>query len=148
MKLNLGCGYRPIEGYVNLDNRQLPGVDVVADCNERLPFEDNTFDEVKASDFLEHLHNDKRIHIMEEIYGILKPNGIIDTFTPSTDGRGGDCDPTHYAFWNEVSFRYYMAGPCRDLYGIKALFEAIDWRTTPMGGDHICHVIFKGKAIK
>ena len=38
LRLNLGCGHIPLEGYVNIDRRPLPGVDVVSEA-EDLPFE-------------------------------------------------------------------------------------------------------------
>ena len=37
-RLNLGCGHIPLDGYVNVDIRALPGVDVVAPV-DALPFD-------------------------------------------------------------------------------------------------------------
>ena len=39
MKIDLGCGYRIQPGYIGLDNKQLPGVEIVCDLNEVLPLE-------------------------------------------------------------------------------------------------------------
>lgn len=33
IRLNLGCGHIPVKGYINVDARDLPGVDVVADIS-------------------------------------------------------------------------------------------------------------------
>lgn len=140
MKIDLGCGRKKLPGYFGVDCQSLEGVDLVCDCNERIPLDDNCADEVNASDFLEHIHNDKRIHIVSEIYRILKPGGIFRSSTPSTDGRGAFQDPTHYAFWNENSFAYYTNDMLRGLYGIVPKFRIISLHTTQMGADRVCHV--------
>jgi SAM-dependent methyltransferase len=148
IKIDLGCGRRKPEGYLGFDCQALPGVDVVGNANERLPFEDNYADVVRAYDFLEHVNNDKRIHIMEEIWRILKPGGVLASFTPSTDGRGAFCDPTHYAYWNILSFRYFYDDQHRELYGIKCKFDVIDLYTTAKDPNEVCHVVANLRAVK
>ena len=51
MKLNLGSGYRKIEGYVNIDNRESVKPDVVADLSVGFPFKSDSIEEVRAHDF-------------------------------------------------------------------------------------------------
>jgi predicted SAM-dependent methyltransferase len=89
----------------------------------RLPYPDNSVDVIRAYDFLEHIPMGSVISVMEEIYRVLKPGGIFESFTPSTDGRGAFQDPTHVSFWNRNSWSYYSDPECRKLYGIKANFE-------------------------
>jgi SAM-dependent methyltransferase len=110
--------------------------------------DDNVADEIQAFDFLEHIDNNKRIHIMSEIWRILKPDGIFTSFTPSTDGRGAFQDPTHYSFWNENSFMYYSWDAARSLYDIKPKFEILTLRTTEKDSQHVCHVFAILKAKK
>lgn len=148
MKIDLGCGRRKKPGFFGIDCQALEGVDLVCDCNDIIPLEDNVADEVNASDFLEHINNDKRIHIMSEIWRILKPGGIFISSTPSTDGRGAFQDPTHYAFWNQNSFYYYTDDSFRELYGIVPKFEVIELYTTPLNGQLICWVNAKLRAVK
>ena len=148
MKIDLGCGRRKMEGYFGIDCQQLDGVDLVCDCNEKIPLDDNIADEMNANDFLEHINNDKRIHIMTEIWRILKPNGLFYSFTPSTDGRGAYQDPTHYSFWNENSFWYYAYDNCRALYNIRPKFEILALSTTAKDSCQVCHVVALLKAIK
>jgi hypothetical protein len=45
--VNLGAGDNPMPGAVNVDNRALPGVDVVADTNH-LPFKSGSFTEAHS----------------------------------------------------------------------------------------------------
>ena len=144
----MGCGKCKREGSIGFDCQALEGVDVVGDANERLPFDDNYADHIYAYDFLEHINNDKRIHIMSEIWRILKPGGILESFTPSTDGRGAFQDPTHYSFWNINSFLYYTHDECRRLYSIVPKFEILELWNTEMNQMQICHVVAVLKAIK
>jgi predicted SAM-dependent methyltransferase len=148
MKIDLGCGRRKKEGHFGIDCQQLEGVDLVCNCNEPIPLGNNIADEINASDFLEHIDNNKRIHIMTEIWRILKPGGVFTSFTPSTDGRGAFQDPTHYSFWNENSFAYYSDDTYRAMYDIKPKFEVVTLHTTEKGATQICHVLAILKAIK
>lgn len=148
MKIDLGCGRRKKEGYFGIDCQELDGVDLVCNCNNPIPLDDNIADEINANDFLEHIDNNKRIHIMTEIWRLLKPGGTFLSKTPSTDGRGAFQDPTHYAFWNENSFKYYECDIHRALYDIKPKFEIVSLTTTDMTYDKVCWVVAVLKAIK
>ena len=126
IKLNLGCGLKKIEGYDNIDNNKIVTPDTVLDIvSEGLwLWADNSVDEVRAFDFLEHVPIGKTIFVIEEIYRVLKPDGIFEHFTPSTDGRGAFQDPTHVSFWNINSWFYYTI-LAWNIYNIKALFGII-----------------------
>jgi len=148
MKIDLGCGRRKKAGYFGIDCQELDGVDMVCDCNEVIPLDDNIASEINAVDFLEHVNNDKRIHIMTEVWRLLKPGGLFTSITPSTDGRGAFQDPTHLAFWNENSFWYFTRDDYRALYNIKPKFEIVSLETTPLDAFNICFVKATLKAIK
>lgn len=149
MKINLGCGHDIMPGYFNVDCQTLPGVDLVCDCNLPIPLDDNIADEIVADDFLEHINNDKRIHIISEIWRILKHGGVLRSYTPSTDGRGVFQDPTHFSFWNENSFMYYINDQCRQLYSIVPKFEVIELNTKVTDESlKISHVTAVLKAVK
>ena len=53
----------------------------ILEDSHRLPFKENFFDKVVASEVLEHLNNDEQT--LKEIYRILKPNGLLVVSTPS-----------------------------------------------------------------
>lgn len=148
MKIDLGCGRRKIPGHFGIDCQNLEGVDLICDCNDIIPMPDNCASSINAIDFLEHINNDKRIHIMSEIWRLLKHDGLFYSSTPSSDGRGAYQDPTHYSFWNENSFWYYSKDNYRALYNIKPKFVVISLSTTTKDQDQICHVISLMKAIK
>ena len=75
-KLNVGCGEKPMNGYVNLDVCKFKGVDVVHNLDKfPYPFKDNTFDEIRAEQVIEHVN--KFPEVMRELCRILKPNGVL-----------------------------------------------------------------------
>ena len=103
IKLNLGAGNDIKYGYVNHDIVKLEGIDVVHDLeNFPWPWPDNYFDEVFASDILEHL--DDFILTMEQIYRILKPGGKLLLKVPYWNSVFAHIDPTHKRGFHENSF--------------------------------------------
>ena len=148
MKIDLGCGRVKQEGWFGIDCQNLPGVDLVCDCNLPIPLEDNCADEIRAMDFLEHIDNHKRIHIMTEIWRLLKPGGILTSSTPSTDGRGAFCDPSHFSFWNILSFDYYTSDGHRALYNIVPKFDVVDIHHVGPTHNNILWVYAVLKAVK
>jgi hypothetical protein len=47
-----------------------------------------------------------RAALLNECNRVLVHGGMLETQTPSTDGRGAFQDPSHVAFYNENSFWY------------------------------------------
>ena len=127
-RVDLGCGSHKATGYIGVDLAPSPSVDVVADLTRRFPFDTSTVDHLRAYDIIEHLPD--RIHTMNEIWRISKPDALIDIRVPSTDGRGAFQDPTHVSFWNINSFLYYTRqypaylNLCQS-YGFKGEYEII-----------------------
>ena len=93
IRLNLGCGHIPIDEYINVDARKITGVDLVADVT-KLPFEDNTVDEIYCAHLVEHFTD---LHLNKEIlphwYAILKPGSKLKIIVP-------DSESMSYAFTN------------------------------------------------
>jgi hypothetical protein len=83
--VNLGCGHVPLAGYVNVDNRDLPGVDVVADVFA-MPFEDGTVVEFFSSHFLEHFPVEQlRRRLLPVLRAKLAPGGRLRAVVPDVD---------------------------------------------------------------
>lgn len=129
MKLNLGSGFRPQAGFINIDNSMKCEPDVLCDVTDGLPYDDSSVDEVRAWDLLEHIPIGKIIFVIEEVWRVLKAGGLFESFTPDAErGQGAFQDPTHVSFWVENSWLYYSHPAYRQLYDIKANFEPIDIR--------------------
>lgn len=54
-KLNIGCGHRPKNDFINLDYDHLVYPDIVRDINEGLPFDSDSIDEIYCSHVIEHI---------------------------------------------------------------------------------------------
>lgn len=101
LRINLGCGHIPVDGYVNVDRRPLPGVDIVADI-ESLPFTENELAEVRSAHLLEHFPQEQlRRAILPGLFSVLRPGGLFRAIVPDSDAM----------------IREYAAGryPCDDL---------------------------------
>ena len=95
MKINLGSGYKRIEGFVNIDDDPLVKPDYLVDIeNEKLPFDDNTVEEIRAHHILEHI-GEGFLHLMKELYRVCKPGAIIDIAVPHHRHENYFGDPTH-----------------------------------------------------
>lgn len=106
MKLNIGCGNKAMEGYINIDKFKGVGVDKVVNIEEGLPFEDNTFEEIYSSACLEHIRPDKWSFVLEEIYRVAKPNCILKLILPF-DNMITRTDSDHYrtfSWWSFLNF--------------------------------------------
>jgi glycosyltransferase involved in cell wall biosynthesis len=102
MKIDLGGGLFPREGYTTIDQVD---ADITCDLNEGIPLPDNSVGVINASHLIEHLRDP--IKTMREIHRVLVHGGWAFIEVPSTDGRGAWQDPTHVSYWNENSFWYY-----------------------------------------
>jgi hypothetical protein len=104
--LDLGGAHSPAPGHIPVDRYAAPG-GIQCDITKGLPFKDGEVGAIRASDFMEHIPVGQVIPLMNEMHRVLAPGGWLHCHTPSTDGRGAFCDPTHVSFWNQLSMRYY-----------------------------------------
>lgn len=74
IRLNIGCGNKLLEGFINIDLDGEP--DVKSDVTE-LPFEDNYADSAIAIHVLEHIWRWKALATLKEWYRVLKPGGVL-----------------------------------------------------------------------
>lgn len=95
IKLNLGCGARPLPGYINVDLdsieelkaryplQEFPeGIEIYNFDIFNLPFSDSSVDEVLADSLLEHLSFAEEPKIFLEVKRVLRPGGIFHFSVP------------------------------------------------------------------
>lgn len=105
LKLDLGCGKNPREGFVGVDVKDF-GQAIVADLTTKWPWEDSSVEEINCSHMVEHLTAEQRIHFVNELHRVLKKGGKATIVTPHWASCRAYGDLTHQ--WPPVSeFWYY-----------------------------------------
>jgi SAM-dependent methyltransferase len=110
VKLNLGAGSRVLDGYVNVDQAQLPGIDLAFDLDMPVPWPwaDASVTMIEAKDIFEHVRDP--VHFMVQCHRILRPNGTLHIRTPHMSSPDSWTDPTHVRHCNEHSFDFWIPG--------------------------------------
>lgn len=85
LKLNLGCGPRPLDGYVNIDFFDTDKADLVHDLRRPLPYEDGTVDEIYSCDVIEHFSYAEWPHVKSDWARVLKVDGVLRLVYPDFD---------------------------------------------------------------
>jgi SAM-dependent methyltransferase len=102
MKLHLGCGNDKKEGYVNCDISPEVNPDKIVDLNKKLPFKDNSIDEIVINHVLEHFHEPLRI--LKEFYRICKNGAIVKIRVPYFAHESAFSMLDHYHYFTWTSF--------------------------------------------
>jgi SAM-dependent methyltransferase len=187
--LDLGCGTKPRNPYgyekvFGIDIRAgliAPGVEQIAAANlscEPIPFESHSFDAVSAYDFFEHIprvHIDAQgqthfpfIQLMNEIWRVLRPGGLLYAVTPAYPHEKAFRDPTHvniiaakthryftrpellaqmYGFTGEFALRRQVRILPRGAYEIKTLGRTVLRQLDGLVGKR-SHLVWEFEAIK
>ena len=110
MKLNLGCGQDIRPDYINLDKRDW-GQQIVRDVLRGIPFNDETFDEVFTSHFMEHIAMGEDLYfVVSEVWRVLKPHGVFNIIVPHSETQEAFF-PDHLSFWNEKMLKALLQDP-------------------------------------
>jgi SAM-dependent methyltransferase len=143
--LDLGCGENPRNPYGRdllyvVDIRLAGSLNVHvlkrADlARGKIPFEDNFFDSVSAYDFLEHIPRTMPaaanggsvfpfVELMNEIWRVLKPDGMFYAQTPAYPRSEAFQDPTHVNIITDRTHRYFIEPHGgASVYGFKGCFR-------------------------
>lgn len=120
IRLNLGCGNDIRTGYINIDFEHHEGVDMVLDLNQyKLPFGDNTVDEIILFHVLEHLTD--RYRFIKECWRVLKPDGILHIKLPAKWIELG-----HQSWEHRKDYFYTVTNDVKETgFQSKKMFEPI-----------------------
>jgi SAM-dependent methyltransferase len=82
MKINIGSGIKRFPGFLNIDSDPSCDPDYVVKLGvDKLPFEDDSVDEVLAHHVLEHI-GEGFFEFLKELYRVCKHNAIIEVQVP------------------------------------------------------------------
>lgn len=151
LKLDLGCGENPREGFEGVD-RYAPSAKHKVDLFKfPWPWADGSVDELHASHFLEHvpareveerdmasrsaapapIGKDFLCAFMDEAYRVLKPGGMFTVIVPNARSNGAFQDPTHRRFFVAESFGYFSK----------------QWRDATKLGHYLCSCDFSAQVL-
>jgi len=137
LRLNLGSGYRPKAGWVNVDLGER--ADVTLDLREPLPFPSNAAAEIYTEHFFEHLSypnldeptaweverpgcRSEALTFLRECLRVLQPGGLLDIVVPDAE-----CMLTDYAMRHSQPF-------------LRAPWWGPQWCDTPL---HCLNYVFR-----
>lgn len=128
LKLDIGCGEGKEPGWVGMDLRPVPGVDVVHDFEViPWPFEDETFTLLSAAHVVEHIdpHKFGFLRWMDEAWRVLKYDGQFRISTPYGGSTHYLADPTHVNPCVPHTFHYFDPFQVTKLY---SQYKPKPWR--------------------
>ena len=83
VRVNLASGEKPWPDYINVDFREAPNTDVIADIR-RLPFEDGSLAEIASAHLVEHFREHQmRTVVLPYWRRLLRPGGVLRVICPN-----------------------------------------------------------------
>jgi SAM-dependent methyltransferase len=109
LRINVGCGVETIRGFVNLDIRPIPAIEVRGDVL-RLPWADESVAEARACSLLEHFADPSGP--LDELHRVLRPDGRLVVRVPALGTNAAHLDPTHryladLVHWRQLLLSYF-----------------------------------------
>ena len=83
--VNLGCGYRPMKGWINVDRARGPDVQVVWDLARGLPFPDSSCSAIFSEHLIEHVSKEDAARLLSECHRVLQNGGVLRLSTPDAE---------------------------------------------------------------
>ena len=140
--LDLGCGPNPNNPF---KAEAVYGVDLRSDIGENImsadlaispiPYSDASFEYVTAFQFIEHVprvvylpqQRNSFVELMNEIWRVLKPDGVFLSVTPAYPHAAAFQDPTHVNIITEDTFTHYFDDTHRwaKIYGFSGWFRIL-----------------------
>jgi predicted SAM-dependent methyltransferase len=160
LKIDLGCGQNPREGFEGADRVAGPTVKHVVNLfRYPWPWADNSIEQLNASHFIEHIPDveveadgttaewgegqDALLRFFDECYRVLIPDGWLFLQWPSLRSNRAFQDPTHRRFIPEATMGYldrdWRVSQKLDHYNVKCHFKAFDVGHTYDSSIHARH---------
>lgn len=158
-RLHLGCGENIKSGWLNVDRQPTDGA-IYMDCAAEdwtSRIEPHSIDYIFSEDFLEHVAPERRVHVINQCWQVLKPGGVMEHFVPNAGSMNDYGSPTHLSHWNLTTFEHfnvdsYRWAKDRRFEGIVGGFkqvvsELVNWRVEDDGVKRAQSVHVKYRAV-
>jgi len=110
IKLDIACGENKTPGYVGMDVRDLPGVDILWDAEvQPWPLPDECVVSATCSHYMEHINPAKFgvFNFMNELWRVMRTGSLFIAVMPYGVSPRFIMDPTHTKPYNENTWRYF-----------------------------------------
>jgi predicted SAM-dependent methyltransferase len=130
LRVNLGCGHIPLDGYVNVDMRDLPGVDVIAPVDD-VPFAEGEVKELFSSHLVEHFPEERFTReVLPYWVSLIEEGGTFRAILPDAGSmlRGFAEGTVTYADLREVLYggQEYEGDFHFNMYTVDSLREILE----------------------
>lgn len=106
----LGAGKDKKGGYKSADVYKYKGIDYVFDATGKFPFSNNSIERYFTQDFLEHIPQDKAVHVIKEIHRTLVIGGTMEHIVPNGGSYNDLSSPLHLSHWTIRTFHHFEEG--------------------------------------
>ena len=145
MKLHLGCGYKILDGYINVDVRTETNCDVIDDVSKLHNFKNNTVYEIYACHVLEHFNRFEYQDVLKKWFDVLKPGGVLKISVPDLNkvihqyNKGMDLEKllgfiyggqNYEQNYHYIGFDFNMLKKSLECVGFSEI-KLWDWKLTP-----------------
>lgn len=130
IRLDLGCGEHKQPGFVGMDIRELPGVDIVHDLEDiPWPLPNECVVTAVASHVVEHINPHKMgfVRFMDEVWRVCKPDAKFCISTPYATSIGYFQDPSHCNPCNEATWAYFDPGEPNTQGALYQIYKPKPW---------------------
>jgi glycosyltransferase involved in cell wall biosynthesis len=104
LKINLGCGPRIVNGWINLDRAPLPGAHFW-DGSRGIPSEADTISLIYSEHFIEHLSLQDGMNLLRECVRVLCPGGVMRVSTPDIQVLMKAYEGNALDYWLDLGWR-------------------------------------------
>ena len=120
-RLNWGCGEHTAPGWLNVDVKSAPGIDLSCDIREGLPLESDSIDYAVSVHALQELTIPELVPALAELRRVLRPGGVLRLVLPDL----------------EKAIRAYLRAD-------EHYFQVEDAQAKSLGGRFIVHMLWHG----
>lgn len=83
--VHLGCGFKYLDGLINVDGNVFRKIDLWQDLRNSLPFPNKSCKLVYSSHTLEHMFPDEAMNLLREVRRVLADDGVARIAVPSME---------------------------------------------------------------